>query len=720
MSKKRGKKVDQKRTAEAVWCRYAELRDAGHLDYVRKAEKCEAFFRGDQWDEADKARLNEQGRPALTINKILATVSHVMGEQIYNRTDISFRPRNKGASEEVADALTKVYMQIADNNQLSWVRSDVFTDGVVTSRGFFDVRLDFTDNVQGEVRVTQLNPKDVLIDKDADAYDPNSWADVIVTKWLSEDEIAVLYGEAKAKQIVQNTDNYNSATMDELESVRDRFGADRFDFADQRDKDFKARRNIRVVERQRKVLEKCRLFVDVETQDTRLVPDHWDEAKEQEFLAASPEYMVTEQLRSRIRWTVVAHDVVLYDEWSPYDFFTVVPYFPYFRRGQTVGLVENLLGPQELLNKVSSQELHVINTTANSGWKVKKGALQNMTIGELENRGAETGLVVEVSEIDDIEKITSNSTPTGLDRVTYKAEESIKEISGVTDYMKGQAREDVSARAVQSNQAAGSTSFAAMMDNLRRTDFFLARIILHIIQRFYTEERLIVITGNKVAQDVQTLTVNQETPEGTIVRDLTLGEYAIIVTNEPERETFEDSQFDQIVQMRQELGIAIPDTAIIEASRLRNKTQLVQEISGQVDPEQAAYEQQIKNRQLEAETGSLEGEAALKKAQAVKTQGESQQNPMQMEQQRLELERERMQMQMQLEREKAMMQMEIERMKAQLDIQLKQEQHAQNMKLREQDAAFQRIQQQKAQAQQAQQGGEAKPQQKAKPTGANE
>jgi hypothetical protein len=247
-----------------------------------------------------------------------------------------------------------------------------------------------------------------------------------------------------------------------------------------------------------------------------------------------------------------------------------------------------------------------------------------------------------------------------------------------------------------------------MMDNLRRTDHYLARLVLHIVQRYYTEERLIVITGNKLAQDVETLTVNEVTPEGRIVRDLTLGEYAIVVTNEPERETFEDSQFDQIVSMRQELGIAIPDNAVIEASRLRNKTQLVQEISGQVDPEQAAYEQQIKNRQLEAETAGLEGDAALKNAQAQKTVGEAQQNPLMMEQQRLELERERMQMQMQLEREKAMMQMDIERMKANLDIRLKQEEHAQNIKLREQDAAFQRVQQQKAQAQQAQQPNQQK------------
>ena len=61
------------------WNRYAWLRDNGHQDYVDKAEKCERFFAGDQWDRADKARLNLLRRPALTINKILSTIGNVMG-----------------------------------------------------------------------------------------------------------------------------------------------------------------------------------------------------------------------------------------------------------------------------------------------------------------------------------------------------------------------------------------------------------------------------------------------------------------------------------------------------------------------------------------------------------------------------------------------------------------------------------------------------------------
>ena len=132
--------------ATKVWYRYAWCRDNGHAQFVEKADRCEAFFRGDQWSKADKAKLQLSRRPALTINKIISTMGNVMGEQIYNRSEISFRPRS-GAPDKTAEILTKVFKQISDNNQLDWKRSDMFADGIITSRGFLDVRIGFNDSL---------------------------------------------------------------------------------------------------------------------------------------------------------------------------------------------------------------------------------------------------------------------------------------------------------------------------------------------------------------------------------------------------------------------------------------------------------------------------------------------------------------------------------------------------------------------------------------------
>jgi hypothetical protein len=696
------------RKADEVWRRYAWLRDNGHLDYVRKANQCENFFAGQQWDKGDLALLKAQRRPALTINKIISTLSNVMGEQIFNRTDIAFRPRASGATSEIADALTKVFMQIADNNQLPWVRSDVFADGIIGSRGFFDVRLDFTDSLQGEVRIEQLNPKNVLIDSDADEYDPDKWGDVITTKWMSADQIGLLYSPKDAELLRGRQDSYLPYGYDSIDRERDRFGFAKSMFAYGTSPDMGEgnARNIRVIERQWKKLDKVEHFVDITTGDMRQVPYGWEPERVQEHLAQNPNLTVTKKLVQRIRWTVVADNVVLHDDWSPYKHFTVVPYFPYFLRGRTIGLVENLLGPQELLNKVSSQELHVVNTTANSGWKVKRNALQNMSAAELEQRGAQTGLVLELDDINNAEKIQPNQTPSGLDRVSYKAEESIKSISGVSDYMQGFAREDVAAKSVNANKQSGQANLAKVMDNMNRTDTLLARNILDLVQEFYTEPRLIYITTDRLTNAVSTIEVNQPAPEGSpeqgILNDLTLGEYAVVVTNQPERDTFEDTQFEQALNLRTEAGVPIPDRFIIEASRLKNKADIIKAMEGDQDSPEAQKRAQLEMRKFEAEVAEAEAAAQQKtmdaKLKAAKSEKElasigqdSGQLEAQIELQKMEAEYEleltKMEREFALKKQQMEQEMELKRQQAQQDMALKQQQAEQDAAIKQKQAA---------------------------------
>ena len=616
--------MSQKSIADETWNRYQQLRDNGHLEFCAKFDQCKNFFIGKQWHAGDLAFLKAVKRPALTINKILSTLSNVLGEQVYQRTDIAFQPRNMGATEEIAEALTRVFMQIADNNQLPWVRSDVFLDGVLSSRGFYDVRMEFDDSLRGEVRITQLNPKNVLIDMDADTYDPDKWGDVIVTKWLTPDDIELAYSASAADKLRGRGTSYLPYGYDSVDDDRDRFGGRMTTarYASPNDSD-RLTRNIRVLERQYRKLARVEHFIDTVTGDMTPIPADWDRERISKHLADTPTLGVRKKLIKRIRWTVVADNIVLHDDWSPYKHFTVVPYFPYFIYGSTVGLVENLIGPQELLNKVSSQELHVVNTTANSGYFVKAGNLTNMSTGELETRGSQTGLVIEVKELDGIEKIQPNATPTGLDRVSYKAEEHIKTISGVSDYQLGSAREDVAAKSVLANRQSGQTNLAKPMDNLVRTDTLLARSVLDMIQTYYSEERLVRITTDRLSRATEQMVVNQVTPEGEILRDLTLGEYGVVVTSQPERDTFEDSQFDQAVRLKTEVGIQMPDRYIIQSSRLRNKSDIITAIEGDRDSPEAQAAAALEARAKEAAVAKEEADAGLKQAQAAKTMSEA-------------------------------------------------------------------------------------------------
>ncbi len=630
--------VEQHALAKQQWNSYARARDNGHTDYIEIAKQCDAYYRGNQWDPADLSALDDQGRPALTINTILPTINSVLGEQTMRRMDVNFKPRGRGQLD-IADVLSKLFLQISDNNKLDWIESQVFSDGLIQDRGWFDVRIDFDDHIQGEVRITPKDPLDVLIDPDAKEYDPKTWNEVFETRWMSLDEIEEQYGQDKADKLRVTVEEGSVLGSDSVEFEEQRYGdasasVEYNQGNTTNPEENRSLRSVRVIERQYYRLKECMFYVDSVTGDMREVPYNWSKRKREQFADEFGLEILTKRVR-KVRWTTTADLIVLHDEWSPYDSFTLIPYFPYWRRGRPFGMVRNLISPQEQLNKISSQELHIVNTTANSGWIVETGSLNGMTADDLEEHGAETGLVLEFNRgSNPPAKIPPNQIPSGLDRISQKAALNIKQISGISDAMLGTDSPEVSGVAIQAKQNRGALMIQVPLDNLTKTRQYLAEKVLNLVQAYYTEERLIQITDelDPLKQRVP-VKLNEITPEGMIINDLTLGEYDVVIGTAPSRDTFEEMQFAEAIQLRQ-VGVPIPDDLIVEYSHLQRKGEIAQRIRGMQGTEPPSEEQaqimqfqaeaeikkvQLELAQMEAEVQRLQSEAMLNQAKAQET-----------------------------------------------------------------------------------------------------
>jgi hypothetical protein len=362
-----------------------------------------------------------------------------------------------------------------------------------------------------------------------------------------------------------------------------------------------------------------------------VIPDNWERDQIAHAVQAGG-LIVSDELGKRIRWTVTAEDFVLHDDWSPFKHFTVVPYFPHFRYGRTVGVVETLIDPQELLNKSTSQELHVVNTTANSGWIVKAGKLVNMSMEELEAQGGKSGVVLEVQDDveKDIKKISPNQIPQGLDRLSTKAETYIKSVSGRGDNQMGLPRPDQSGKLTEQANKASDVTLRKSMDNLERTDFLLANAILDLVQHYYTDHRIMNITRSELSGEHEEIAINvPDQASGEVLNDLSLGTYNVVITSQSAKRTLEESEFEHALGLR-EAGIQIPDRFLIENSNLRKKGEIVKAM----DAEAASPDSQIKRQaevlghqltvsNLKAEGSRLEADALLKRSKAAKTVAET-------------------------------------------------------------------------------------------------
>jgi hypothetical protein len=604
------------------WQRYLYGVTRGHRDYTATATVLEGFYTGGQydrdgnllpgghWNDADLEVLAEQKRPAYEFNEIMPAVNSALGYQISNRMDIAFRPRQGDATKELAEVRSKVAMQIAANNDLHWRESEVFADGMIQQRGYFECRMDFDDNVFGELRVSVLDPLDVIPDPDAKSYDPAGWSDVIITRWLTLDEIEGLYGVSARTTAAESGATVTTANQDFGDGDVDTAERNKFGSTNRHDSQYSAAGEMRyrIIDRQKWIREKANVAIHP-SGDIR--PLGGDETPEALAEMQAHGIRIVNRTVKRVKWQVSTIDTELHEAWSPYDRFTVIPFFPFFRRGKTRGMVDNAIGPQKALDKGISQAIHIINTTANSGWQMEEDQLTNMTADDLEAKGASTGLVLERKKgTAPLQKITSNEMPRGVEKIIDIATFTLKDVT-VPDAMRGTQGPETSGIAIQSKQHAAQQGLAVPLDNLSRTRNMLAKWFDYGITKYYDSERVFRITktdpesGKEIDEP---LAINQFDPEtGEYFNDMTVGEYDIVITDQPMQVTFENSQFTQVMEMRT-AGVNIPDNVAIKHSNLSDKHEIIQQMQSASQPA-ADPTIEAKTRLIDAQTKKTLAEA---------------------------------------------------------------------------------------------------------------
>jgi hypothetical protein len=576
--------------ASATWDRYRYCVNRGHREYTHRALLNERMYLGGgrQWPEAEAASLKAQKREPYEFNEIFPSVNSALGHQIHNRLDIQFRPRGGRSDQTQAEIRSKIVMQIADRNHLHAKETEVFGDGIIQQRGYFDVRVNFDKNMQGDIAIEVLDPMDVIPDPDAKTYEPSGWADVCVTRWLTMDDIEASFGkEARAKVEASNPNEPDHGEYDDTGAPRAKFADNALSGGYDAYYTDGAIKRVRAVERQSWVRSMSRMLFYPRTGDLKLAENLTPEVIQQQIRQGA---QMTRSIARRVKWVACTQDVLLHDQWSPYDDFSIIPFFAYFRRGQTLGLVDNAIGPQRAHNKAMAQFVHIVNTTANSGWTVEENSLTNMTTRELEGKGAMTGLILEYRKGSNApEKIDPNKVPSGVDRLIELTRNALKSVT-VPDAMRGIDGVDTSGIARQTQQAAAQQQLAVPVDNLARTRLMMGEKLSALTRQFYTEERTFRITeiDFQTGKPIETpITINQFDPAtGTFNNDMTEGDYDVVVSEQPIAATFEEGQFQQSMEMRK-VGVALPDTVVVQSSSLARKSEIVEQMQaaqGQADP----------------------------------------------------------------------------------------------------------------------------------------
>lgn len=553
-----------------------------HQRWAEQAKKCTDFFEGRQWTAEALAEMRAQKRPALTFNIIAPLVRLILGYQRNNKTDIVYQPSNDARStENTAEVLTAIEKTIASMTDQEFVDTEVFLDGIVTARGYYRTLLEFDDNDLGESVTRAQDPFMTYLDPDGNTYDLNDSCGFVQTsRFVSIDWIEDQYGKnisellrpytqgqtpvGPVSSLMVNNEVTPIRYFGEREDVHyewwDNFYTLMGDFVDTH------RKTLRIVETEHKVRERRKVIIDLETGDKKVLPENWDQERIAKILAYAEHVgnplIVEDRMVERYHWTTMCGDILLYDRPSPYQTYSITPFFPYFRRGFTRGVVDDMIDPQMEKNKRRSVETEMVSKLSNGGWRYHANSMTAQQKRNLKRFGAAPGFQLEWQGEPHMkpERIEPGAPPMAHERLENKADEDIRRISGINESALGELDRVQSGRAIEARQRQAVIAIQLYMDNFKRSKKLLGGKRLEIIQNHYTEPRLYRTIGEDGKLALTMINQQQIDPHTGIKRilnDITLGRYVATVDETPLSATFANAQFEEMLTLIEKMGPAV-------------------------------------------------------------------------------------------------------------------------------------------------------------------
>jgi hypothetical protein len=541
--------------------------------YWSEADSDCRFEAGDQqvWNDF-YGNLPASRRRQFNFNRIRRIVQMISGHQRRNRTSITVVPV-ENADEMTADQFTKILMWINQQEGVLNTVSDAFHGSLVSGMNLLQVWVDYrNDPISGNIKVDNCAYNSFLIDpffRKADLSDCNGlWKRSFLNKREvrsllpdhAEDIDAMTMSDSKDSKFQFLPENYNYST-------RNLLSYDEFYYRDYR---------------------KQKMLADTQTGEL-LEWKATDEDALKAFLQAYPSVNVIYQDVPTVNLAIVVQGRVMYDGPNPLgiDTYPFVPVFSYFNPQvpyfpiRIQGVVRGLRDSQYLYNRRKIIELDILESQLNSGYIYKENALVNPK--DVFQTGQGKGIALkETAQMGDVMPIQSPAiSPTTL-QVSESMGREMMEISGVNEELLGSATDDKAGILAMLRQGSGLTTLQSLFDQLDHSQKLLGRIMLQVVQNNFTPGKVKRILNEEPAPQFY---------------NKNFGFYDAAIEDGINTTTQRQLQFAQLLHMR-EIGVPIPDAALIEAATLQDKSKLIKDIEDQ-QKSQAEQQRKMDDAQLQ-------------------------------------------------------------------------------------------------------------------------
>ena len=503
----------------------------GNRNEIENFREYAGYYTGSkQWTDAEKLKLESEGRPPLVFNLIFGKVNVVSGVEQQIRS--GFRAIPIGVEdEELAKLATHLLYYEDYNKKLQKVFSRAFKTALICGRAWVDVSV---EQQMGELTMTNKVKNEsvynVYSDPDGKEFDLSDSRYLARFKWLSTPQLKMLYPDLfmnKSTEEIHKMLNFSPDPRYKtraVEYVNDYpTNPNISDWTAYIDNE---RRRAKIIELYTKKVEYQWYIMGL---DGNMIPaknrrdaeekavqlnQQASEMQQQQGQTPQEMFTVVKTPENKIYQDVFSGNMLLRrEEILPYKHqqFPIVPIYAYLEdtgeKIENFGIVKNLIDPQDEKNKRHSQFTDILNRAPKGGGFYQQSAVDAEQIQNLSSPGTWVGVRGAIKD----KILPSNANYIGIlghyQWLESSAEDDAKEISGINDSLVGiptSSRE--SGVAAQQRIQQGVTSLQELFDNLNTGKKLVINQLLSNIQQFYDPNKIKRIVG----------VVNRDNPDDTI------------------------------------------------------------------------------------------------------------------------------------------------------------------------------------------------------------
>lgn len=430
------------------------------------------FAFGEQWDESVKKRRQQEGRPCLTVNRVLASVRQVTNDIRQTRPAINVRPVDDNSDVETAQIYQGLIRNIESVSNADTAYDSASFNAITAGIGWLRVSTDYADydSFDQEIKIERvLNYESVLLDPNTKAMDGSDAEYGFVFDDMSRSDFEETYPDA-----------------------------DPVSFDEYKDGEWAKQDTIRIAEYFYKIYEYKVLALTSEG----TMPE--DEAKEKGL-----EVIQTRKSKvCKVKWCkLTGAEILEKTDWMG----MYIPIIPVYGdevviegKREFQSLIRNAKDPQRMVNFWTSASAEVIAYQPKAPFIALEGQISGADSKKWQNANNESFSVLTYKPVDlgggqiYAQAPQRQMPPQGSIAMLQERNVAIDDIKaslGIFDASLGARGNETSGKAILARQVEGDNATFHFVDNLSTSIRHLGRIIVDLIRKVYTEPQVIRILG---------------------------------------------------------------------------------------------------------------------------------------------------------------------------------------------------------------------------------